>query len=148
MYSLFVFRFQKRRGDKKRKSLIWHGLKPRFSRWRKTWSDGSESLEQNCDHGDSLVHETDEQYTSPQFSRPQPSSRRSLTQEQLGSSGYVGNRQNSLFVRSDTELRIGMLTKHGSLRRRGFTGSGRQRSLHTAVSFFIFLYSTIRSIFF
>ncbi|VDK80012.1 unnamed protein product [Litomosoides sigmodontis] len=123
--------FRKRRGDKKRKSLIWHGLKPRFSRWRKTWSDGSESLEQNCDHGGALVHETDEQCTSPQFSRSQPSSRRSLTQEQLESSDCVGNRQNPpLFVRSDSELRIGMLSKHGSLRRRGFTGAGRQRSLH------------------
>lgn len=133
LYSLFVFRFQKRRGDKKRKSLIWHGLKPRFSRWKKAWSDGSDSLEQNNDHGGPLMHESVEQYVSPQFSRSQPSSR-SVTQEQLESSDYVGNIRDPLFVRSDTELRIGMLSKHGSLRRRGFTGVGK-RLLHTEVSF-------------
>ncbi|CAG9532876.1 unnamed protein product [Cercopithifilaria johnstoni] len=122
--------YRKCRGDKKRKSLIWHGLKPRFSRWKKAWSDGSDSLEQNFDHGGSLMHETAEQYTSPQFSRSQPSSRRSLTQEQLGSSDYVGNIRDPFFVRSDTELRVGMLSKHGSLRRRGFTVAGK-RFLHT-----------------
>ncbi|VBB32829.1 unnamed protein product [Acanthocheilonema viteae] len=126
--------FRKRRGDKKRKSLIWHGLKPRFSRWKKAWSDGGDSLEQNCDHAGPLVHESAERYTSSQFSRSQPSSRRFLTQEQLESSGYVGNMRNPLFVRSDTELRVGMLSKHGSLRRRGFTVSGKQRSLHTEIS--------------
>uniref|UniRef100_A0A1I8EUX9 RGS domain-containing protein n=2 Tax=Wuchereria bancrofti TaxID=6293 RepID=A0A1I8EUX9_WUCBA len=122
---------RKRRGDKKRKSLIWHGLKPRFSRWKKAWSDGSDSLEQNYDHGSSLVHETTEQYMSPRFSRSHPNSRRSLTQEQLDPSGYAGNMRDPLFARSDTELRIGTLSKHDSLRHRGFTVTGKQRSLLT-----------------
>uniref|UniRef100_A0A1I7VGZ5 RGS domain-containing protein n=1 Tax=Loa loa TaxID=7209 RepID=A0A1I7VGZ5_LOALO len=123
--------FRKRRGDKKRRSLIWHGLKPRFSRWKKAWSDGGDSLEQNCDYDSSLVHETTEQCTSPRFSRSHPSSGRSLTQEQLATSGYTGNIRDPLFVRSDSELRIGTLSKHGSLRRRGFTVTGKQRLLLT-----------------
>lgn len=147
LYSLFVFRLQKRRGDKKRKSLIWHGLKPRFSRWKKAWSDAGDSLEQNCDHRSSLVHETAEQYTSPQFSRSQPSSLRSLTREQLGSSDYAGNIREPLFVRSDIELRIGTLSKHGSLRRHGFTVAGKQRLLLTEVSFSFFILSVSLNIF-
>ncbi|KAM3726623.1 Regulator of G-protein signaling rgs-6 [Dirofilaria immitis] len=123
--------FRKRRGDKKRKSLIWHGLRPRFSRWKKAWSDASDSLEQNCDHGSSaLVQETAEQYASPQFSRSQPSSRHS-SQEQLGSSGEAGNAQDPLFVKSDSELRTEMLSKYSSLRRRGFTAARKQRLLLT-----------------
>ncbi|VDN85278.1 unnamed protein product, partial [Brugia pahangi] len=130
----------KRRGDKKRKSLIWHGLKPRFSRWKKAWSDGSDSLEQNYDHGSSLVHETTEQYMSPRFSRSHPSSRRSLTQEQLGSSGYAGSMRDPLFARSDTELRIGTLSKHDSLRHRGFTVTGKQLKFVRKI---LFLFSAL-----
>ncbi|MCP9266189.1 Regulator of G protein signaling domain protein [Dirofilaria immitis] len=130
LYRIVTF-VSKRRGDKKRKSLIWHGLRPRFSRWKKAWSDASDSLEQNCDHGSSaLVQETAEQYASPQFSRSQPSSRHS-SQEQLGSSGEAGNAQDPLFVKSDSELRTEMLSKYSSLRRRGFTAARKQRLLLT-----------------
>ncbi|VDO53703.1 unnamed protein product, partial [Onchocerca flexuosa] len=122
--------FRKCRGDKKRKSLIWHGLKPRFSRWKKTWSDADDSLERNCDHRSSL-QETTKQYTSPQFSKSQFSSRHSLTQVQLESSVYTGNTRDPLFVKPDSELRIGTLSKHGSIRRRGFAAAGKHRLLLT-----------------
>uniref|UniRef100_A0A8R1XVF2 RGS domain-containing protein n=1 Tax=Onchocerca volvulus TaxID=6282 RepID=A0A8R1XVF2_ONCVO len=123
--------FRKFCGDKKRKSLIWRGLKPRFSRWKKTWSDADDSLERNCDHRSSL-QETTKQCASPQFSKSEFISRHSLSQVQLESSVYAGKTRDPLFVKSDSELRIGtVLSKHGSIRRRGFAAVGKQRLLLT-----------------
>lgn len=58
---------------------------------------------------------------------------------QLESSVYAGKTRDPLFVKSDSELRIGtVLSKHGSIRRRGFAAVGKQRLLLTEVFFFFF----------
>ncbi|VDN06204.1 unnamed protein product [Thelazia callipaeda] len=99
------------RGKDKRKSLIWHALKPRCSHWKKAWSDGIGSLVQNCNYDSSVV----------QFSESQHSSRLSFAEDNLT--------RNALFFEFDAKLRFGILSKYGSLRRRGSTISGKQRSI-------------------
>ncbi|VDN17416.1 unnamed protein product [Gongylonema pulchrum] len=114
------------RGDKKRKSLIWHGLRPRFSRRKKAWSDGDGSLAHSCDSSESSVRAA-----AGQFSTSQPESRMLPLQEQFG---RIDNSRASLPLKLNKELRFGTLSKYGSLRRRGFTVSGKQRSEPTETS--------------